>query len=145
MTTTIRVRRGWLAASAVSIGVPAALLLVVGVLGLLLGDRDASDYAVASIALALGASLAVTGAIEVARPKRWSFPALMLVTLLLFAVGAASLAGGGFYILPVAILAWVGLVLDSVARRRNAVWIAAMPLVLLVVLYALGQIIGVLS
>ena len=139
MTAAAPERRGWVAAGGIAlIGLVAAALLGVGVVGLLRVDGDGSGYIVALIALAFGVALAAGGFFQLTRPSRWSFNALLLVTLTLFLVSFATLAGGGIFILPFAALAWAGLILHAYARQLpGRAWVVS-PIVLLAVLLIVG-------
>ena len=140
MTAASPERRGWVAAGSLAIiGLVAAALFVLGMVGLLRVNGDGSGYIVALIALAFGVALAAGGFLQLTRPSTWSFIALLLVTLMLFLISFATLAGGGILILPFAVLAWSGLILHAYARQLpGRMWTAVSPILLLAVLFIVG-------
>ena len=69
--------------------------------------------------------------------------ACCLFTFLAFFYAFLTLAGVGVFILPLAIVPWVGLILYMRARqRRTMVWIAAAPVLLYGLLLTAGYIIA---
>ena len=66
---------------------------------------------------------------DIAKPQSWVLGTLYLVTFVGLFYGFLTLAGGGIFIVAIAVFAWIGLVFYA-RNSRAVVWIGAAPIII---------------
>ena len=78
---------------------------------------------------------------DIAKPRSWVLGTLSLVTFVGFFYGFLTLAGGGIFIVAIAVFAWIGLVFYA-RNSRAAVWFGAAPILIYGLLLVAGLILS---